>query len=124
MTIGSLQPLPLWLIQSVTCVMVHVDQVGQAVAVDVAEQDAAVGRSRKANRGLLRMLHALAPVAVAEVGPVLDVAVVDQDDVLQARRRSCRAKRTRGSEKLTLGKSSSAWRSTQRVSPQPSDRDR
>ena len=83
MTIGSLQPLPLWLIHSVTLRVVDVDDVGQAIAIHVADQDAlgvvAVGEARAVPH-----VNALAPVAVAEVRPVLDVAVVDQDDVLQA----------------------------------------
>ncbi len=40
MAIGSLQLLPLWLIQRVTLRIVHIDDVRQAIAVHVADQDA------------------------------------------------------------------------------------
>ena len=60
-----------------------VDQVGGAVAVDVADQDAgrvvAERQCRGAGHG-----DPLAPVAMPQVGPVLDDPVVDVDDVLQA----------------------------------------
>ena len=93
--------------------VVDIDDVGEAVAIHIAEQDAlriiAVGEARAVAHG-----DALAPVAMAQVRPVLDVAVVDQDDVLQAVAGHV-AHLTRGSEKLTLGNSSSARRSTKRV---------
>ena len=62
--------------------IVHIDDIRQAIAIHIADQDApgviAVGKPRA-------VLHvdALAPIAVAEVGPVLDVAVVHESDVLQ-----------------------------------------
>ncbi|GJE41268.1 hypothetical protein AEGHOMDF_0430 [Methylobacterium soli] len=59
-----------------------IDDVGQAVAVHVADKDparvVAVGESRA-----IRHMDALAPAAPAEVRPVVDIAVIDERDVPQ-----------------------------------------
>ena len=60
-----------------------VDQVGGAVAVDVADQDAGRVVAERQRRGAGHG-DPLAAVAVSQVGPVLDDPVVDVNDVLQA----------------------------------------
>lgn len=63
--------------------MADVDQVGQSVPVHVAEEDAR-GVVTGGEAGAVAGRDALAPPTVAEARPVRDVAVLDEDDVLQA----------------------------------------
>src|SRR5260370_22616946 len=70
--------------------VIDVDEIRQAITVYVAKQDALrIISPRKTRPASILGLaashrHPLPPVAVAEVWPILDNTVIDQDDVLEA----------------------------------------